>query len=76
MKPITPRGETVPRRLRAGGLARGSPQVRAIILRDQAVLVVRSPVPMLSVGGRPEPGETLEQALRREVAEEQSRPWG
>lgn len=44
--------------------------VRAIVLRDQAVLVVRSPVPMLSVGGRPEPGETLEQALRREVAEE------
>ncbi|MBV9470843.1 MAG: NUDIX domain-containing protein, partial [Abitibacteriaceae bacterium] len=42
----------------------------AIVLRDNEVLVVRSSVPILSVGGRCHSGETLEQTLLREVAEE------
>lgn len=44
--------------------------VRAIVLRDEEVLLVHSSVPILSVGGRCEPGETIEQTLFREVAEE------
>jgi 8-oxo-dGTP pyrophosphatase MutT (NUDIX family) len=44
--------------------------VRAIVLRDNEVLIAHSPEPILSVGGRCEPGETLERTLLREVAEE------
>jgi 8-oxo-dGTP pyrophosphatase MutT (NUDIX family) len=44
--------------------------VRAIVLRDNKVLLVHSETPILSVGGRCEPGETIEQTLLREVAEE------
>ena len=44
--------------------------VRAIVLRDNKVLLVYSDIPILSVGGRCEPGETIEQTLLREVAEE------
>ena len=44
--------------------------VRAIVLRDEEVLLVHSSVPILSVGGRCKPGETVEQTLFREVAEE------
>ena len=44
--------------------------VRAIVLRDDEVLLVHSSVPILSVGGRCEPGETIAQTLLREVAEE------
>ncbi len=40
------------------------------VIRDQEVLVVHSKVPILTVGGRCEPHETLEQGLIREVAEE------
>jgi len=44
--------------------------VRAIVLRDNKVLLVHSSVPILSVGGRCKPEETIEQTLLREVAEE------
>ncbi len=44
--------------------------VRAVVLRQEEVLLVHGEVPMLNVGGRPEAGETLEQALLREVGEE------
>lgn len=44
--------------------------VRAIVLRNDEVLLVHSSVPILSVGGRCQPGETMEQTLLREVAEE------
>lgn len=44
--------------------------VRAIILRGNEVLLVHSSVPILSVGGRCKPEETIEQTLLREVAEE------
>jgi 8-oxo-dGTP pyrophosphatase MutT (NUDIX family) len=44
--------------------------VRAIVLRDNEVLVVDSPEPILSIGGRCEPEEAVEQTLLREVAEE------
>lgn len=44
--------------------------VRAIVLRKDEVLLVHSLIPILSVGGRREPGETIEQTLLREVAEE------
>jgi 8-oxo-dGTP pyrophosphatase MutT (NUDIX family) len=44
--------------------------VRAIVLRKDEVLLVHSSVPILSVGGRCEPDETIEQTLLREVAEE------
>ena len=44
--------------------------VRAIVLRGSQVLLVHSPTLILSVGGRCEPGESIEQALLREVAEE------
>lgn len=44
--------------------------VRAIVIREQVVLVVHSTVPILSVGGRCEPNETLEEGLKREVLEE------
>ncbi|HEX8234582.1 MAG TPA: NUDIX hydrolase [Abditibacteriaceae bacterium] len=44
--------------------------VRAIVLRDDEVLLVHAAVPILSVGGRCKYGETVEQTLLREVAEE------
>jgi 8-oxo-dGTP pyrophosphatase MutT (NUDIX family) len=44
--------------------------VRAFVLRDNNVLVVQSSPPVFSVGGRCEPGETIEQTLVREVVEE------
>ncbi len=44
--------------------------VRAIVLRDEEVLLVHASVPILSVGGRCKAGETIEQTLFREVAEE------
>lgn len=44
--------------------------VRAIVLKAQEVLLVHSSVPILSVGGRCEGEEALEQGLLREVAEE------
>jgi 8-oxo-dGTP pyrophosphatase MutT (NUDIX family) len=44
--------------------------VRALVLRGESVLLVNSCPPILSVGGRCEPGETVEQTLLREVAEE------
>jgi ADP-ribose pyrophosphatase YjhB (NUDIX family) len=44
--------------------------VRAIVLRGDRVLLVHAEVPLLTVGGRPEPGETLAEALEREFAEE------
>jgi 8-oxo-dGTP pyrophosphatase MutT (NUDIX family) len=44
--------------------------VRAIVLRGNEVLLVHSEVPILSVGGRCKPGETVEQTLLREVGEE------
>jgi 8-oxo-dGTP pyrophosphatase MutT (NUDIX family) len=44
--------------------------VRAVVLRDNEVLVVYTSPPILSVGGRCEPGETLEETLLREVGEE------
>ncbi len=44
--------------------------VRAIVLRGNEVLLVHSSVPILSVGGRCKPEETIEQTLLREVAEE------
>ncbi len=39
-------------------------------MRDNQVLLVHSNVPILNVGGRCEPEESIEQTLRREVAEE------
>jgi ADP-ribose pyrophosphatase YjhB (NUDIX family) len=44
--------------------------VRAIVLRGDHVLLVHAKGPLLTVGGRPEAGETLIEALEREVAEE------
>ncbi len=44
--------------------------VRALVLRDNHVLLVHSSVPILSVGGRCGPGETVEETLLREVGEE------
>jgi 8-oxo-dGTP pyrophosphatase MutT (NUDIX family) len=44
--------------------------VRAMLLRGDEALVVRSTPPILSVGGRCEAGETIGQTLLREVAEE------
>jgi len=44
--------------------------VRALVLRDNNVLVAHSSPPILSVGGRCEPGETVEETLLREVGEE------
>ena len=44
--------------------------VRAVVLRGDEVLLVHSGVPILSIGGRCEPGETLEEALLRECGEE------
>lgn len=44
--------------------------VRALVLRNNEVLLVHSSVPILSVGGRCQPGETVEQTLLREVREE------
>ena len=44
--------------------------VRAIVLRDEEVLLVHASVPILSVGGRCKDGEAIEQTLFREVAEE------
>ena len=43
--------------------------VRAVVLRGDHVLAVGTP-PIFSVGGRQEPGETIEQTLLRETAEE------
>lgn len=65
----------VPLHLRAGLSDEPPPvafvgSVRAVVLRGAEVLVVRTPAPLLTVGGRREPGEALEQTLRREVAEE------
>lgn len=44
--------------------------VRAILFRDDQVLVVKAEQPGPVVGGRCEPGETIEQTLTRETAEE------
>ena len=44
--------------------------VRALVLRDSDVLLVHSSPPIMSVGGRCEHGETIEQTLLREVREE------
>jgi len=44
--------------------------VRAIVLCGNEVLLIHASVPILSVGGRCRPEETIEQALLREVAEE------
>jgi 8-oxo-dGTP pyrophosphatase MutT (NUDIX family) len=44
--------------------------VRAFVLREDQVLVAQSSPPVFSVGGRCEPGETIEQTLLREVVEE------
>lgn len=43
--------------------------VRAVVLRGDEVLAVGEH-PVLCVGGRPEPGETIEQTLHREATEE------
>lgn len=53
--------------------------VRALVLRAESVLLVNSVPPILSVGGRCQAGETIEETLLREVAEEsgwQVRPIG
>lgn len=48
---------------------------RAVVLRDDRVLVVRDPdTTHVTPGGRRQPGESLEQTLRREVIEETG--WG
>lgn len=44
--------------------------VRAVVLRGEEVLLVPGSPPILSVGGRSEPGEALEGTLLREVGEE------
>ncbi len=44
--------------------------VRAVVLRDQTVLMVHSTVPLLTVGGRREQRETLDETVVREAAEE------
>ena len=44
--------------------------VRALVLRDDEVLLVHSSPPILSVGGRCKPGETIVETLLREVGEE------
>ncbi len=44
--------------------------VRALVLRHDEVLLVQSAPPILTVGGRCEPGETIEETLLREVGEE------
>ena len=44
--------------------------VRALVLHGEDVLVVHSSPPILTVGGRREPDETVEQTLIREVGEE------
>ncbi|MFC4456443.1 NUDIX hydrolase [Deinococcus sonorensis] len=44
--------------------------VRTLVLRGDDVLLVHAEVPILTLGGRPEAGETLHEALIREVAEE------
>ncbi len=44
--------------------------VRAVVFRGDEVLLVHGNPPILSVGGRGEPGETIEETLLREVAEE------
>lgn len=44
--------------------------VRALVLRGEKVLLVHASVPILNVGGRCESGETLQETLLREVAEE------
>ncbi|PYE55785.1 NUDIX domain-containing protein [Deinococcus yavapaiensis] len=44
--------------------------VRAVVSKGRDVLLVRAEVPILTVGGRPEAGETLEEGLIREIAEE------
>lgn len=65
----------VPLEFRAG-LARELPpgesigSVRAMVLRGDEVLLVHTTPPILTIGGRPEPGETIEAALHREVGEE------
>lgn len=52
---------------------------RGVVLKGDDVILVCSTPPILVVGGRIEAGETLEEALIREVAEEcgwQVRPYG
>src|SRR5262245_31322770 len=44
--------------------------VRALVLRGDSVLLVHTSPPILNVGGRCQPGETVEETLLREVAEE------
>lgn len=44
--------------------------VRALVLRDDRVLLVHSSPPILNVGGRCQEGESIEDTLLREVAEE------
>jgi len=44
--------------------------VRAIVIRGNQVLLFHSNLPILSVGGRCEPEESIQQTLLREVAEE------
>jgi ADP-ribose pyrophosphatase YjhB (NUDIX family) len=67
--------EGVPLAFRVGLAAEPPPpealgSVRAVVLRGESVLLVRAGTPMLTVGGRPEPGESPLEALEREVAEE------